>query len=188
MGCIPSIIAAHRVLCFYDEQRYKKEKIMSFEKSIRTSCFILGVFVLFFQGCTPRARTNIVDFKKSEWPGVISRAQGLSSPESWGTWSVADVVILEFNEPLPETFTVHFPAKAFGPNIGKEFVAHVGDSSVRFTLKEQREEKVLQFTNPKMLRTLSIDIPKPTSPKEFGESRDTRRLGMAFTKLWIEAR
>ncbi len=129
--------------------------------------------------------TSTVDFKKSAWPGVISSTRGLSSAERWGTWSSGDFVILEFSMPLPEKFTVHVVAHAFGPNVGKEVVAHVGDSAIRFTLGASPEERVLEFSNPKRSRTIRIDVPSPISPKALGLSGDERSLGIAFTELRI---
>jgi len=130
-----------------------------------------------------------VDFKQSAWPGVILRTQGLSSPEPWGTWSSGDFVSLEFSKPLPERFSVRLVADAFGPNVGKEFVAHVGNSAVRFTWEAKQgavpEEKVLKFTNPGKSSTLRIDIPSPASPKELGLNPDERTLGIALVELQI---
>jgi phosphoglycerol transferase len=128
---------------------------------------------------------NVVDFKKSAWPGVISKTRGLSSAEAGGTWSLGDVLTLEFSMPLPEKFSVHLVASAFGPNVGKEFVAHVGNSAIRFTLRASSEERVLEFSNPKRSGTIKIDIPSPASPKELGLSSDERSLGIRFTELQI---
>ncbi len=112
------------------------------------------------------AGATTVDFKKSSWPGVISSARGLSGAEPWGTWSSSDAVTLEFSEPLPEKFAVHLVAYAFGPNVRKEFVAHVGDSAIRFRLTASPEERVLEFSNPKGSKILKVDVPSPCSPKE----------------------
>lgn len=126
-------------------------------------------------------------FKKSPWQGGgISRAQGLDSPDPLWTWSLADVVSIEFIMPLPERFSVHLVAGAFGPNVGKEFVAHVGDSAFRFTLAGRAEERMLEFSNPKRSKIITIDVPSPCSPKELGLSDDTRRLGIALWELRIE--
>ena len=126
-----------------------------------------------------------IDFKQAAWPGVISSARGLSSAEPWGTWSASDVVTFQFSTPLPQRFKVHLAAHAFGPNVGKEFVAHVGDSDVRFTLGADAEARVLEFDNPKKSKTLSIDVPLPVSPKELGLSSDQRRLGIGFVEMKI---
>lgn len=127
---------------------------------------------------------STIDFKKSSW-GVISRADGLSGAEPWGTWSTGAVITLEFSTPLPEKFTVHLVGSAFGPNIGKEFIAHVGDEAVKFKLAASPEERVLEFNNPKKLKTIQIDIPSPASPKELGMSSDARKLGAGLTELRI---
>ncbi|MEI6544099.1 MAG: glycosyltransferase family 39 protein [Methylococcales bacterium] len=130
--------------------------------------------------------SSIIDFKKSAWPGVISRTHGLSSSESWGTWSSSDVVTFEFNEPLPEKFNVLLTAYAFGPNVGKEFLAVVGDRVVKFTLGAPDEKKILEFDNPKRLKLLKIIVPSPISPKDIGMNDDKRTLGIGFIELRIE--
>jgi hypothetical protein len=127
--------------------------------------------------------------EKSAWPGVISSVGGLSFAEPGWTWSSSDVVTLEFSEPLPEKFAVHLVAGAFGPNVGKEFVARVGDSAVKFTLAGSvgsPEERVLEFSNPKRSNAIEIDVPSPCSPKRLGWSDDKRTLGIALTELRIE--
>lgn len=124
-------------------------------------------------------------YKKSGWTAGISNVQGLSSFETRGTWSSSDVVTFEFNAPLPEKFNVHLTAHAFGPNVGKEFVAHVGDSTIKFTLGAADEEKVLEFDNPKRSKILRINVPSPISPKELGLNGDERNLGIAFVELNI---
>ena len=132
--------------------------------------------------------TNTINFKKSSWPGVISSVRGLYSTESWGTWSASDVVLLEFNSPLPEKFTMHLVANAFGPNVGKEFVASVGDNLIGFTLSASPEEKVIEFINPYRLKVIKITIPSPATPKSLGMSDDERRLGIGLVELRIEAK
>jgi phosphoglycerol transferase len=129
--------------------------------------------------------SNLVDFKKSSWPGIIAKSRGLSHTEAWGTWSSGDVVTLEFLMPLPEKFAIHLVAHAFGYNVGKEFVAHVGESSKSFVLGASPEEKVLKFINPQRVKTIKIYVPSPISPKELRINEDDRSLGIAFTMLRI---
>jgi len=95
-------------------------------------------------------------------------------------------VTLEFSKLLPEKFTLHLYASAFGPNVGKEFVAYVGDSAIRFTLAASLEERVLEFSNPKRSKIIKIDVPSPCSPKESGLRPDDRRLGILLRALRIE--
>ena len=56
---------------------------------------------------------------------------------------------LEWCTPLPEKFAVRLVGCAFGPNIGREFVMHVGDNRRRFILGASAEERVLEFSNPR---------------------------------------
>jgi phosphoglycerol transferase len=126
-----------------------------------------------------------VDFTLSGWPGVVSRTQGLSTSEAWGTWSSGDVVTIEFASALPERFELHLNASAFGPNVGKEFVARVGTEEARFTLGASPEERVLQFHDPGLMRTIEIDVPAAVSPMELGLSSDPRRVGIGLVSLGI---
>jgi hypothetical protein len=158
---------------------------------------LLIAFIMMAGGCAlaaaslsaptpPRgADANVVDFKQSAWPGVVSKAGGLAGTEPWGTWSVGSAVALQFFAPLPEKFAVHLVAQAFGPNVGKEFVARVGDSAARFTLGAAPEERVLEFGNPTLSRTIEIEIPAPTSPKALGMNGDARTLGIGLVELRI---
>lgn len=131
---------------------------------------------------------NVVDFRQSDWPGVVTDVQGLSEAEPWGTWSTSNMLSIEFSAPLPEIFSAHIVAQAFGPNVGKDFVARVGNTAVPFTLDASAEERVLQFRNPMRSRTLQIDIPSPTSPEALGSNGDERRLGIGLVQLRIEPR
>jgi hypothetical protein len=110
----------------------------------------------------------------------------LSSAEPWGTWSSSDVVTLEFSRPLPEYFNLHLVAHAFSTLAGKEFVAHVGDSAVKFILDASNVEKVLKFSNSKRSKIIKIDVPLPIKPKELGVTGDQRPLGIGFVELRID--
>ena len=129
---------------------------------------------------------DIIDFRKSAWPCVISRAQGLSSADAWGTRSSSDVVTLEFSRPLPQHLNLHLVAHAFTTPIGKEFAAHVGDSAVTFILDASNNEKVLEFNNPKRSKIIRFDVPSTVSPRGLGPSSDERRLGIEFVELRVE--
>jgi phosphoglycerol transferase len=130
---------------------------------------------------------NTIDFKQPAWPCVVSRAQGLSSTEPWGTWSSGDVVTLEFVGPLPQRFRLHLFAHTTGTYAGKEFVAHVGDSAVRFVLGGSNEEKVLEFNNPEKSKIIRFDMPPSVLPDEQTQGGDKHRLGIGFIELRIEA-
>ncbi|PKE30429.1 hypothetical protein CWS43_12485 [Rahnella sp. AA] len=128
-----------------------------------------------------------IDFSKNTWPGVISKAYGLSSTEGWGTWSVGNVVRFEFSTPLPLKFKLRLTAHAFGPNIGKEFIAIVGGTSEEFKLGENDEEKIIAFDNETRTNSLQIIVPLPSSPKIFtkGLNGDERNLGIGLVQMKI---
>jgi phosphoglycerol transferase len=131
------------------------------------------------------ASSQAIDFRRPLWPGVIGKSRGLALAEAWGRWSLGDVVTLEFSDPLPPRFTIHLLAQAYGPNAGKLFVAHVGDSTIEFTLSASPETKVLEILNPRRSRVIKIDVPFAISPKELGASADERKLGLGFIELRI---
>lgn len=134
------------------------------------------------------ATDEAIDFRANNWRGLITRTQGLASPESWGTWSSADEVVLAFSRPLPNAFNIRLTAHAFGPNIGKDFILRVGNDAVRFKLAEQDQEQLLQIDNPEAASTISIDIPQATSPAQLGIGLDNRKLGIGLQTLLIEPR
>lgn len=139
-------------------------------------------FVLAFT----RDSTSIdVDFRKFNWPGIVSRTRGLSGAESWGTWSASGIISLEFHRPLPLKFRVDLVAFAFGPNVGKAFEVSVDDSVAQLTLSHAPEQRTFDFDNPKNSNVLSIRVPSPVSPKELGLSADDRRLGIGLVQMTI---
>jgi phosphoglycerol transferase len=124
---------------------------------------------------------NRIDFKEGFWPGIIRQASGLYAAESWGAWSSAAAVTLEFVKPLPDHFSVHLVARAIEGNAGKELRAKVGDEVVAFTLGENFEERVLPFKNPGQSNRLVIEVPPPA--KQAGP--DLRSLSVAFSELRV---
>lgn len=124
----------------------------------------------------------------ARWPGLISKAQGLSGAESWGTWSEGPKVTFEFIAPLPKGFSICLNvAGVFGPNMGRDFVATVGNSVRKFQSKGWvAEEITIPFINPTASNTFTIDIPQPTAPASLtGGVGDPRLLGLAFVGLEV---
>ena len=134
-------------------------------------------------------KPNVVDFKKGAWPGIILKTSGLSMPELWGTWSQSDIVEFKFVGPLPNRFEIHLVALAFGPNVGSEFVASVGESATKFALSGSwgAEQKIIRLENPTGSNILRIKIPNAVSPKSMGLSGDDRNLGIGFIEMKIVA-
>lgn len=133
-----------------------------------------------------RARGDlIVDFRLHRWFGLLVSCSGVSDAVGFGRFSTGKVVSLEFERPLPKKFSVVLLASAFGPNEGKEFVARIGTSAATFTLKHQEELRHFDLDNPEGLRTLTIEVPNPISPKELGTGPDERPLGIGLVALTI---
>lgn len=129
-----------------------------------------------------------LDFKKSSWPGVVSDAKGLSSPEPWGTWSNDHVIRIEFSRPLPRSFKLRIIASAFGPNVGEAFVVEIGDQKVEFTLTEKKAEVQLDFDDVNQSNALKINVPSPTSPHAVGLGEDKRKLGIGLAQISVIAK
>jgi O-antigen chain-terminating methyltransferase len=125
--------------------------------------------------------------QRNLFTGDLRRIAGVAVVESWGRWSNGETVKLEFEEPLPERFVLHLTAKAFGPNIGKEFVAKAGAEEVRFELRGKPETKTLEFNNPEGVREITIIVPAPTAPADISTSADIRKLGLGLCQVEISA-
>lgn len=133
-----------------------------------------------------RDSTSIdINFRKFNWPGIVSRTRGLSGAEPWGVWSASDIVSFEFYRPLPLKFRVDLTAFAFGPNVGKAFEVSVANSIAQLTLSAAPEQRTFEFDNHKNSNVLSIRVPSPVSPKELALSADERKLGIGLVQMKI---
>ena len=128
---------------------------------------------------------DIVDFRNHAWPGVFTKITGVSVPESFGRWSDADQVVMEFEFPLPKRFTLTLVATAFGPNVDQPFKIRIGPDEQLFRLPASPKEVSLTFNSTGTERTVVITIPKPITPKELGMGSGDRRLGITLHQLRI---
>lgn len=129
--------------------------------------------------------TTTLDLTQALPSATVRHATGLSTYHPWGTWSDAANLTVEFARALPPRVTVRLQAYAYGPNIGKTFIAHVGDSAVKFTLSAVSETRILVFDNASGSFSITIDVPEPTSPKIFQQELDERTLGINMSELSI---
>ncbi len=137
------------------------------------------------RGADPSIGDLHTDVPKQVFLGDFYEMTGLCSPEPWGCWSDGDAVIFQFEEPLPEQFSLHLTAKAFGPNVGKEFIASVGDSCGGFCMEGEPTRCTVDLINPNGLSTLQIHVPEPTAPADISESDDQRRLGFGLYEMQV---
>lgn len=132
--------------------------------------------------------TNVreVDFRRKSWPGILLSARGVAEPESWGAWSNAKRVELEFATALPKHLQVTLDGYSFGSNAQRPFQLTVGNERRTFLLPASPSQVELRFETNGSERTLLIEIPAPTSPHSIGLGDDTRMLGVALSNLKIE--
>lgn len=117
---------------------------------------------------------------------ALAGVEGLSKAEPWGRWSDGPQVTLQFKDTLPRKLVLVLAARAFGPNIGKAFVARVGDQEQRFEAAEVEREVTLRFDTDGEQRVITIDIPAPSNPTApDGTILDGRKLGLGLSTLRI---
>jgi phosphoglycerol transferase len=127
-----------------------------------------------------------IRFSDGTWPSFIDEVTGLSSAEQWGIWSDGKQVTFKFASPLPAHVKLRLWAKTYGPNVGQNFVARIGDQMSSFSLDNDVKQKQLELDNPHGLDSITFVVPKPTSPSELGQGNDPRKLGMGLVGMEIE--
>lgn len=112
---------------------------------------------------------------------------GLSDYEPWGRWTNMDVVTWDFGRCLPKgPITVELRGHAYGPNIDQQFSVKVGDAVGNASLSSvDSTVRVLLSNSASCNRTLEISVPKAISPKELGESGDSRRIALGIVNFRI---
>ena len=90
-----------------------------------------------------------IDFTQYRLPYMTQ--QGLFiPPESWGAWSISSEVNLKFSIALPSQFDLVLDAKAFGPNVDKDFIVSLGQLEIPLKLGDNFSEYRLSIINPKI--------------------------------------
>jgi phosphoglycerol transferase len=117
--------------------------------------------------------------------GPVAGAEGLSHAEPWGRWSVGERVVFHFKEALPRHLSVTLKARAFGPNQALPFTLRAGEKQVDFRLSNVQQDIGLRIETDGRQRSLVIDVPRPVSPAELGQSSDSRKLGIGIAAIEI---
>lgn len=133
----------------------------------------------------PKANPLLLDFRSDIQAEYVDVLRGLSHAESWGAWSIADTVTLQFARPLPRAFTLEINAKAFGPNQGQAFEVNVDGRRYPLKLSGDVEPYSLRIENPDEVSKLTIKVPQPISPEQLGISGDKRMLGIGLRQIVI---
>ena len=119
--------------------------------------------------------------------GLVSGADGLSIAEPWGRWSTGKQVVLHFDRPLPKVADVLLKAQAYADNTMLPFTLRVGGFSIPFRLGPSLQEVKLRVHTDGEQRSLSIEVPRPTSPRSLGQWPDDRALGIGIAEVSIGA-
>jgi phosphoglycerol transferase len=117
--------------------------------------------------------------------GLLAGAEGLADIELFGRWSDAKQVVLHFNAPLPRHAFIVLKAWAYGDNTEFPFTLRVGASSAQFRLSGSPQEVGLRLDTDGQQRSMVIEVPHPVSPREYGDPRDPRTLGLALADIEI---
>jgi hypothetical protein len=148
--------------------------------------FLILVFIACLTSCCGETRSYFFSSGNSE--GFV--AKNLGDAESWGRWSVGDEVVIQFDKSFPAEFILSFNIRAvFQANKGEIFTIKIADQVFEFTGPRDGSMTSISAYDfevkgiPAGTNTISIKIPKPTSPKQLGLSEDTRQLGLALHSI-----
>ena len=121
----------------------------------------------------------------------VRRVSGLSLVESFGRWSNAKLVVIEFDRMLPRAFELELVIGGYGPNIGATAEVIVGAVSKGLPIVgaiDQMRSETLRFTAESETDFIAIVVPRPTVPRSIDpRSGDERSLGLALQSLTIRS-
>jgi phosphoglycerol transferase len=143
-------------------------------------------FALIQTGIRPVAGEEI-RFNGALPANFIQRVDGLSGAEQWGAWTDGPGARIQFGRPLPAHFKVQLSARAYGPNIGKDFVLKIGGQQQSFRAGEQSTAVELEFAPGSEADTIEFLVPSPASPQSLGKGPDMRQLGLGLETMKVLA-
>lgn len=138
---------------------------------------------------TPESLVGGIKFYEARLPPYVAAVRGLAAPESFGRWSIAKLVLVDFTGPLPEEFELEMVLGGFGPNVGAELQIIVGAEARTLKIRSdlmQMQTYLLRFSNPERANTIALLVPVPTSPQAIGKAaNDPRMLGISLQSMLI---
>ena len=134
---------------------------------------------------------NGIDFRVEGYPSFLRNVSGVDGRESGGRWTNANLypfAKITFKAALPKKFKLELQGLAYGPNAELPTIIRVGSELKKITLTGDAKTYELQFSNSDDVKTIEIEPPKPTSPKDLNSlSSDTRKIGIRLISLKITA-
>jgi hypothetical protein len=123
---------------------------------------------------------------KPNYPSFIKSVIGMSGYEPNGRWTEGENVIFTFTQNLPANFTLELDiAGAFGTNAGKVLQIQVGDWKSQFVVDDKPSNSKFIIKTSAPTDSIKLTIPEPKSPKDLGNSSDSRQLGISLKRLSI---
>jgi phosphoglycerol transferase len=138
-----------------------------------------------YQMHPPQNHLYDIDFSGDILNTYLVGATGLSEAEDQGRWSDKKELRFDFARGLPETLSLHLALQGFGPNVGQNLKVTVGTEQRLVLLSAGRQDVILHFNNGSDVRSISMEVPHPVSPKELGLSEDSRLLGVMINRMLI---
>lgn len=125
----------------------------------------------------------------NRFPTYVASITGISVAEGWATWTEGDRMQVHFSRNMPTSFDVLLQvAAAYGANRELPVTVTVGNQNKTFVVGHGAREVRLDFQDIGEANSLSIVIPRASAPADFGDSPDTRRLGLALVSMQIVPR
>lgn len=143
-------------------------------------------FRIEFDPLGPRYKASLsdgIEFSHDGYPFFISKVIGIDGKESFGRWTDGEEAILEFEQPLPKTFTLKIKAGTSSGWTGKPITVIAGTSLLKTVFsKSEPTEIQLHFKTDGNTKSIILKFPGIKTLS----STDTRRLGLALISLRID--
>ena len=128
-------------------------------------------------------------FSSDHLPTYLMDMVGFSQRESYGRWTDKKIAKILFSGFLPNSFVLSIEASAFGDNA--RLPAQISACNVKHELSINAgvgnpAKFSLKFSGVETCNMISIEVPKPTSPKSINSGEDIRPLGYNFVSLGIQ--
>ena len=110
---------------------------------------------------------------------------GFHRAEVWGSWTAAPNAGVVLPQPVTGCVDVVVKGHAFGPNIGRDITARLGDEEARLAFAAEDAKVTARYRLTRPARSLEFSGMSPRSPVEAGVSQDGRPLGLGVVAVGV---
>ena len=174
-----------------DNKLFKKLGFMRYYLAVFTMILTISGTGSYFYTHRPIKADKIYSFNKIHHN---IKTAGISGLEQWGRWSDGKEVILSFYSPLKNDNIVKFNVIPFlNETIRERKIEIYSDTKLlavwTYVLGENAPQTIVNVPKECIKKNgkvrLTFNISDPISPKELGESNDSRKLGIGFVDMKI---